>query len=80
MRKMKTVLYAIGTATMPIAIVYGFSILIAARQANATRLPMDATSALVLGVASTVAFALCVRGLHRSFMARLEAKKRPDDD
>ena len=80
MRKMKTLLYALGTATMPIAIVYGFSNYIAAQQPNTPPLPLDATSALVLGIASTVAFALCVRGLHRSFIARLDSKERPYDD
>lgn len=77
---MKPVLYAIGTALMPIAIVYGFGNYIAARQPNTPPPALDATSALVLGIASTVAFALCVRGLHRSFMARLNSRERPHEE
>ena len=34
MRKIKTLLYALGTATMPVAIVYGVSNYIAAQQPN----------------------------------------------
>ncbi len=78
--KMKTLLYAIGTAIMPIAIVYGFGNYIAARIPDAPPVPLDATAALVTGIASTVAFALCVRGLHRSFMARLDLPERPYED
>ena len=68
-------LFALGTALTPIPAVYGLAVFVAARQPAPPPLPMGASAALALTGGALLAFAACVWGLHRSFMARLRARR-----
>ena len=72
---MKVLLFSVGTAIMPILMMFGFSIYIASDTAVPPTLPMSGAAGLLLGLLTTVGFLACIIGLHRSFMARQRERR-----
>ncbi|MBT0960739.1 hypothetical protein [Denitromonas iodatirespirans] len=76
---MKVLLFAIGTAVMPILMVFGFGIYIASRQPVPPPLIIPGSAGLTLGLVTLVGFLACIVGLHRAFMARQRARQDSND-
>ncbi|MCZ4303509.1 hypothetical protein O4G98_02075 [Zoogloeaceae bacterium G21618-S1] len=77
---MKVILFAIGTAVMPILMVFGFSIYVAASQPSPPPLVMSGSAGMMLGLVTLAGFLLCIAGLHRAFMARQRARLEATED
>lgn len=75
---MKVLLFAVGTAVMPILMIFGFSIYIAANQPAPPPLIMSGAAGMTLGLVALAGFLACIVGLHRAFMARQRARQGAD--
>ncbi|MFV0662971.1 hypothetical protein [Denitromonas sp.] len=77
---MKVLLFALGTAVMPILMVFGFGIYIAANQPAPPPLIMSGGAGMTLGLVSLAGFLACIVGLHRAYMARQRARLEAAED
>jgi hypothetical protein len=77
---MKVILFAIGTAVMPILMVFGFGIYVAASQPTPPPLIISGSAGMLLGLVTLVGFLLCIAGLHRAYMARQRARIEAEED
>ena len=77
---MKVLLFAIGTTVMPLLMVFGFSIYVAASQPAPPPLIMSGTAGMLLGLVTLAGFLFCVAGLHRTFMARQRTRLEAAED
>jgi len=77
---MKVILFAIGTAVMPILMVFGFSIYVAASQPSPPPLIMSGGAGMLLGLITLAGFIFCIAGLNRAFMARQRARLEATED
>lgn len=76
---MKVLLFAIGTAVMPVLMIFGFGIYIAAKQPSPPPLIMSGAAGMALGIAALAGLLACIVGLHRAFMARQRARQNAND-